>query len=98
MQHRQSAEFAGGNKYDYEYSKVGFSIKLEKAKTISPLKQFAKNAMVTQVVKEFVLTLCSMHFAKRYLALLEYNDLLILEKHIVADMVERGNKPNFNKI
>ena len=97
MRHRQSAEFAGGNKYDYEYSKVGFSIKLEKARIISPLKQFAKNAMVTQVVKEFVLTLCSMHFAKRYLALLEYNDLLIVEKHRVTDMVEEEINPTLIK-
>ena len=97
MRHRQTAELPGGSKYDYEYSKVGFNIKLGKAQIISPLKQFAKNAMVTQLVKEFVLTLCSMHFAKRYLALPEYNDLLILEKHIVTDMSEEEINPSLIK-
>lgn len=93
MRHRQTAELPGGSKYDYEYSKVGFNIKLGKAQIISPLKQFAKNAMVTQLVKEFVLMLCSMHYVRRYLALPEYNDLLIVEKHRVTDMVEEEINP-----
>ncbi len=97
MRNRQSKEMAGSNHYDYEYSKMGFDIKLEKAQEIDITKDLAQEAAVAQVVKGGVLALCSLHYCKRYKALPEYNDICEVKSHIPTDMQEQEINPSIKR-
>lgn len=97
MRNRQSKEMAGSNHYDYEYSKMGFDIKLEKANEIDITKDLAQEAAVAQVVKGGVLALCSLHYCKRYKALPEYNDICEVKSHIPTDMQEQEINPSIKR-
>lgn len=97
MRNRQSKEMPGSNHYDYEYSKRGFEIKLEKAQEIDITKDLAHQAAVTQVVKGGVLALCSLHYCKRYKALREFNDICEVKAHIPTDMQEQEINPSIKR-
>lgn len=97
MRNRQSKEKPGSNHYDYEYSKMGFDIKLEKANEIDITKDLAQEAAVAQVVKGGVLALCSLHYCKRYKALPEYNDICEVKSHIPTDMQEQEINPSIKR-
>ena len=97
MRNRQSKEKPGSNHYDYEYSKRGFDIKLEKAQEIDITKDLAHKAAVAQVVKGGVLALCSLHYCKRYKALLEFNDICEVKSHIPMDMQEQEINPSIKR-
>lgn len=97
MRNRQSKEMPGSNHYDYEYSKRGFDIKLEKAQEIDITKDLAHKAAVAQVVKGGVLALCSLHYCKRYKALLEFNDICEVKSHIPMDMQEQEINPSIKR-
>ncbi|EMZ39139.1 hypothetical protein LS77_000620 [Helicobacter bilis] len=97
MRNRQSKEKAGSNHYDYEFSKRGFDLKLEKAQEIDITKDLAHQAAVTQVVKGGVLALCSLHYCKRYKALPEYNDICEVKSHIPTDMQEQEINPSIKR-
>lgn len=97
MRNRQSKERAGSNHYDYEYSKMGFDIKLEKANEIDITKDLAQEAAVAQVVKGGVLALCSLHYCKRYKALPEFNDICEVKSHIPTDMQEQEINPSIKR-
>lgn len=95
---RQSAEQAGGDKYDYEYSKLGWDIQLAKTPYKSPIKDFAAKAGIRQVVVQNVLTLCSYHYVKEYKKyLLGWNDKLKVESNIPTDMAEEEINPWLKK-
>lgn len=97
MRNRQSKEKAGSNHYDYEFSKRGFDLKLEKAQEIDITKDLAHQAAVTQVVKGGVLALCSLHYCKRYKALPKYNDICEVKSHIPTDMQEQEINPSIKR-
>lgn len=97
MRNRQSKEKAGSNHYDYEFSKRGFDLKLEKAQEIDITKDLAQQAAVTQVVKGGVLALCSLHYCKRYKATPRYNDICEVNSHIPTDMQEQEINPSIKR-
>ena len=97
MRNRQSKERAGSNHYDYEYSKRGFNIKLEKAQEIDITKDLAQEAAVAQVVKGGVLALCSLHYCKRYKATNGFNDICEVKAHIPTDMQAQEINPSIKR-
>ena len=97
MRNRQSKERAGSNHYDYEYSKRGFDIKLEKAQEIDITKDLAHEAAVAQVVKGGVLGLCSLHYCKRYKATNGFNDICEVKAHIPTDMQAQEINPHIRR-
>lgn len=97
MRNRQSKEMPGSNHYDYEYSKMGFNIKLEKAQEIDITKDLAHEAAVAQVVKGGVLALCSLHYCKRYKATNGFNDICEVKAHIPTDMQEQEINPSIKR-
>ena len=97
MRNRQSKERAGSNHYDYEYSKRGFNIKLEKAQEIDITKDLAHEAAVAQVVKGGVLGLCSLHYCKRYKATNGFNDICEVKAHIPTDMQAQEINPSIKR-
>ena len=97
MRNRQSKEMPGSNHYDYEYSKMGFNIKLEKAQEIDITKDLAHEAAVAQVVKGGVLALCSLHYCKRYKATNGFNDICEVKAHIPTDMQAQEINPSIKR-
>lgn len=97
MRNRQSKEMPGSNHYDYEYSKRGFNIKLEKAQEIDITKDLAHEAAVAQVVKGGVLGLCSLHYCKRYKATNGFNDICEVKAHIPTDMQAQEINPSIKR-
>lgn len=97
MRNRQTREYAGGEKYDFEYANVGFDIKLEKTQEIDNTKLYANNVAIAQTIKSFALMLCSNHFCEYYEATLGWNDICHVNKHKVTDMRESEINPYISK-
>ena len=88
IRNRDSKFKAGAAGYDYNYSKLGFNIELEKAPNSYDLtKEYAHQTATAQIIKSYVLTICSNHFVnvyKRYE--MGSEDKIHRDSHIVINM------------
>ena len=99
MRNRHASEKAGGVKYDYEYSKVGFDIKLEKGINIDLTKIYAHNAAVAQTLKSFILELIKEQWYEKYEAgdFFSFIEKLTVNNHKVTDLKEEEINPSIQK-